>query len=272
MILVSLRWFCCKAKTVVTWFDLVSQWRKSPPRVLVAGDGALARALALVTGGAQMTPEDLAAGPDSLDDRDVPRVFEKLDTVFIVLGPQHGAGTALCWVELCWSLVERVSSMEEEHEVRFVFVSTVPGSVAMEESFAVGLAASPADIPQLGYAVWVDPANLRALQDLLNGMKACDLKALRGRRRADSRRQALRGLLREAKEGKGAPATLATLAQKVLIAFERREMDLDLFCYPPTHCHGNQLRHWLSEAVTGEVTPSWQEAGREELPRWLSPC
>jgi hypothetical protein len=248
------------------------EWLSERPQNLIIGDGALARALASVTGGAQFAPEDLAARPDALEDRSMPRVFEELKTVLLILGLHHTAATALHWMELCWSLVERVSSLEEEHELRFVIVSTATGNGALEEALAVGLAASPADLPRLGYSVWADPGNLRALEVLLTEMKPSDLKALRGRRRADIRRQALRCLVQEATGGEASQARLADMAREVLTAFEEREMDLDLFCLPPAHPHGNQLRHWLREAVTGIVTPRWQEEGRVNLHRWLSPC
>lgn len=243
-------------------------WLTDPPETLVTGDGAYADALAFVLGTAALKRETVAAGPQPNAVGSFPRVLDELRRVLLVVSESMSAAEALQLHEALWRWVGKLASAGEQHDLAFIFILPADAPPSFDAALAVGLALSKINPATTGHAVWRRSGGLQELLDVIGHTRPMDLVALRSRRAADSRHTALAELQAAASSNDASAASAAV--RNVRAAFSGREYDLDLFCRPPSHQHGNLLRKWLDAAVTSRVTPDWWATGREQLAGWLT--
>lgn len=244
------------------------EWLNDPPESLVVGEGPYAKALAMILDAASLGLDDIGAGPDANEDGGYPRVLESLRRVLLVVPASMSPGDALRGHESVWNWVGKLTSLGDQHEIAFVFVIPSQAPESYERSLALGLGLPSIEPPNAGCAVWRQSGSLCDLVSLLAQIVPADLLPLRARRAADARHAALSSLKEAALAGN--PNTACRAAERVLALFRGREHDLDIFCRPPCHRHGNLLRAWLANAVTGSVTPDWWEANGRDVVKWLA--
>ena len=243
------------------------QWRYAPPRSLVVGDGPYAKALATTLGTASLSLSDLAVGPARNDRGGYPRVFEGLTRVLLVVPEGAVPVDAIGCHRAVWYWVEEISSLGEEHELAFFFVLPADAPASSEKSLAIGLGISAMDPATTGHAAWRRSGSLSGMLELLASVRPIDLLLLRARRRVNARHAAIAQLCsamvaNDLSEGREA-------VREVLGVFAGQEYQLDLFCRPPSHQHGNYLRAWLNGAVTDPGTQEWWNVGSEHIGDWL---
>lgn len=247
--------------------QLPIEWLHNHPEYLVAGDGPYSHALAFVLGTVPIRLDHLATGPSPTRDGGFPRVLGRLKSAFLVVPDEMPASEALRHHQRIWEWIERLSPDGEQHELAFFFVLPPCASPEYEGSLAVGLVVSEVDPATTGHAIWRSSSSLVDLFELMSRTHPLDAVSLCRRRASDSRRLAL-AQLRDAVD-KGDPALGVDAASQVLAAFRGQEYDLDLFCRPPSHRHGNQLRKWLKRTVTAAVTPEEWAEYRLNIADWL---
>jgi len=230
-------------------------WLSTPPQTLLVGDGPYASALAFVTGAAILAADDLLSGVEEPQEGGLPQVLGSLQrVVFVASASQSGADLLRCHRAL-WRWIEKLSPEGEQHEVAILFVLPDSSSASLEESLALGLGlkkfdpASGTEAARMG-----DP--LESLLAAWAMICPTDLPTLRARQASDAARAALRKL-----RCQGGAAVNREAAREVLAIFAGREYQLDVFCRPPSHRHGNLLRGWLRSVVTDGVTPDSYKEG-----------
>lgn len=253
---------------------LFSNWLANPPHLLVAGDAPLAAALGQVLGGAviplnaldeQIQEDEVAAGVSY-------HLLEELQTVMVILPLSAGLTDVARWGDQIWKLVERFSSMGDQHDLRWVWVPIVGNSARIEEGLRVVLSLPPdvLDMAGYGYGIWNPKQSLLDLGRVWQSICPADLLTQRARRNRDGRRRAL-GMLLGALQGYDPDAVVAA-AQEVMAQFSKeKEFLLDVFCQPPSHPNGGELRRWLTEVVTCGVTPHRCSSSRSKVEGWLRP-
>lgn len=243
------------------------EWSNDLPEILVAGDGCYATALAATFGATLLPSQKLMAGATASALEQSPRVLNNLKRAILVVSDSMAPGDALRCHESIWNWVERLSSTGDQHDLAFLFILPADASSQYEAALAAGLGLDRIDPASTGHAVWRQLSSLAEMLDKILQIQPTDLLTVRARRAADSRRRALAELQRAVAQDDLAAASAAVRA--VLAAFQRQEYNLDVFCRPPSHQHGNLLRRWLNNGVTSPVTPDWQAEGRKHLAEWL---
>jgi hypothetical protein len=249
--------------------DIVIAWQLEPPKVLIAGDGPYAVALASVFGTVSIQLAHLRAGPSPTSGGRYPCVFDDLKLVLLVVPEMMPAAEALRCHQDVWKWVEKLSSVGEHHELAFLFILPPSAPQIYEESLAVGLMVAEIDPIKSGHAVWRRSGSLGELLRLAGRTRPVDAVGLRRRRLSDFRYIALTRLRNVATEDDPIPIREAAMA--VLTAFQGQEYHLDLFCRPPHHQNGSLFRTWLNAAVTVDVTHQWWADQRGKIAGWLAP-
>ena len=238
-------------------------WLREPPTTLVVGDGPYAQALATTVGAAVIGPQEILAGPAPTEDEGHPQVLRRLGRAIIVAGINHSAADLVVLHDALWRWIEKLSPEGDQHELAILFVLPPTGD-ALVQPLAAGLGLSHFErgVPGHGLALMDD--NLSDLLAKAAAIVPQDLPPLRARRAADERYAALDALRKAVSD-----EALVAGARRVLEAFRGQQYLIDIFCRPPSHRHGNQLRRWLNGIVTGQVTH--HDSGRpDECPaNWL---
>ncbi len=243
------------------------EWQYVPPASLVAGGGSYAVALASILGTMAIAFDGLHAGPAPNASGGYPLVLQNLKQAFLVVPEDMSAADALRCHQSIWDWVGKLSSAGDQHELAFVFILPGNASKGYEEALAIGLSVPAIDPVATGHAVWPRSGALSGLLDLVTTMLSMDLLPLKARRAVDGKRLALKRLRVAVTQND--PMAIQATAHAVLNAFQAAEYNLDLFCRPPSHRHGNLLRGWLNALVTGHVTQDWCDTGRDQLAAWL---
>jgi hypothetical protein len=175
------------------------------------------------------------------------------------------------WVDQIWNLVERFSSMGDQHDLRWVFVPVAADHVRLENGLRAVLSVpTETQLSGFGYGIWCPQYSLEELGRVWRSIHPSDLLTLRGRQNRDGRRQAL-GALLGALQGGNSDAVVAA-AMEVATQFpEKQDFLLDIFCRQPSHPNGGKLRRWLAEIVTCGVTHHLCSSGSSEVEGWLLP-
>lgn len=244
------------------------QWRRTPPETLVIGSGPFSTTLAMILGSASLTETQLSDGPKPKETGGFDRVLDDLKCVFLVVSESASAVEALHFHDAVWNWIGKLTSAGDQHDLAFIFVLPPDTSPSYDAALAVGLAVSKVDPASSGHAVWRQSGSLEELLDLIAQTHPMDLVLLRSRRAADCRHRVLAELRAAAAQDDS--SAIAVVAQSVRAAFAGHEYDLDLFCRPPSHRHGNLLREWLAATVTPPVTPDRWTVARQQLAAWLA--
>ena len=244
------------------------EWRTAPPQALVVGDGPYTAALAAILGTAPVPLALLNALPQPNDRGGHTRVLDDLARVFLVVPEELQPAEALHCHRQVWSLLEKLSSAGEHHDLAFLFVLPADAPRSYEQSLALGLAVPEINPDITGHAVCRRSAPLSELLSLAASTVPMDLPPLRARQSRDARHAALARLRAAAQQDDASAATDA--ARQVLAAFSGQQYHLDQFCRPPRHPHGNLLRAWLNTAVTTPVTQDWWAVSKQQLTDWLA--
>lgn len=231
--------------------------------MLVAGSGPYATALAMVMGAQQIAMETLDQEPEPNADGGYPRVLGNLQRVFLVCGTSQSAIDALRCHESVWRWVTKLTAEGDQHELAVVFVIPAAGGKQFAEAIAAGLGLSGFCTEVAGHEIVCMDDSLEKIVETAASVKLQDLPPLRARCESDVRHAALQAL-----RSAGTDLELVDSAKQVMKAFQGKEYLLDLFCRPPSHRNGNQLRMWLNGIVTGSVTPYDKSA--ESPLDWLS--
>lgn len=243
-----------------------NDWQYSPPTTLVVGDGPCAAALAVIFGTIPLSLDALLDGPRPDEDGRFRRVFEDLKRVLIVVGDGMSAAEVIQCHQAVWHWVVTVSSKKEEHRLSIIFVLPDAAS-AYAHGIAVGLSLAEIDPATTGHALWYRSGSLVELVDVAARTIPVDLVPLRNRLDRDVKYAAL-AQLRAAITADDSSGVVSA-ARKVLAEFSDHEYQLDVFCSPPSHRHGNLLRNWLRATVTDSVTPEYYTNARREIATWL---
>jgi hypothetical protein len=249
-------------------YNIPDDWQETPPQGLVVGDGPYTAALAAVLG-IEYAPLALLNFQAQPNDRGGHRrMLDQLASVFLVVPEDMQPAEALhCHCQV-WSLVEKLSSAGEQHDLAFLFVLPADAPRSYEKSLALGLAIPEITPATTGHAVCRRSSSLSQLRNLAASTTPMDLPPLRARQSRDTRHVALARLRASVQQDDPSAATAA--ARQVLEAFSEQEYHLDQFCRPPGHPNGNLLRVWLSIAVTKPVTPDWWSVSKQQLTDWLA--
>lgn len=246
--------------------QIPNEWQHSPPTTLVVGDGLCTAALAMIFGTIPLPLTTLLDGPLTDEKGRFHRVFEDLKHAFIVVGEGMSAAAVIQCHQAVWNWVVKISSKKDEHGLGIVFV--LPDAAnAYADGIAVGLSLSESDPATTGHALWYRSGSLVELVDVATRTIPVDLVPLRNRLARDVKHAAL-AQLRDAITGDDSCAVVSA-AKNVLAEFSGHEYQLDVFCSPPSHRHGNLLRKWLHAAVTDSVTPEQHSNARHEIATWL---
>jgi hypothetical protein len=224
-------------------------WLSAPPTTLVIGHGPYARALGIILGAACLGSEDLLTGPAPNDAGGFPRVLAELERVFIVAGTSDNPSESLRVHTALWEWVMKLSPNGEQHELAIVFILPPNDGCRTVESITIGLGLTGVDPTEAGHAFVLMNASLEAVLTQVGRVRPMDLPPFRSRQAADVRHAALLAM-RSTESGE----SLVDAAKRVIEVFRGQEYLLDLFCRPPSHRNGNQLRDWLNAVVTGDVT------------------
>ena len=243
-------------------------WLHSPPFSLVVGDGAHARSLAFVFGCELFLPTNLLAMPAEIPGQGYPRVLGNLERVFLVATSASSPADLLRWHKAIWEWVARLSRNGDQHDLAICFALPNTGGANLFQSLLTGLALNGLETHLYGHGIVHMTDGLPSLLTSIGKIRPMDLVALDARRRSHVRHAAINRLRTALSHSDQAAIREATKA--VEAAFTGEEYQLDLFCRPPAHRHGNAIRQWLASAVTGEVTPEqWQEQ-RSAVADWLA--
>ena len=252
----------------MAWGSIPDEWRYAPPESLVAGNGPYAAALAAILGTVAVPFDRLQAGPEPDSEGAYPQVLENLIRTFLVVTEAMSPRETLRCHHSLWNWVEKLSSAGDQHDLAFLFVLPALAGEDYEKAIAIGLSFPSLDPATTGHAAWRQSGSLVDLLDLTASINPMDRMALTARERSDGRRMAL-AQLRDVLPRCDAPQLQAAV-RAVLAAFRQEEYHLDLFCRAPSHHHGNLLRRWLNEGVTGSVTQDWCTMARIQVARWLA--
>lgn len=238
-------------------------WMSTPPQALLIGDGAYSGALSLVLGAGSIGPAELLVGLGEPGDTGYPQVLRGLERAIIVAGASQSASDILRCHAALWRWIEKLSPEGDQHEVAILLVLPQSSGDSLAESMAIGLGLEKFD-PELGHGIARMGDSLEFLCQALSAIRPCDLPPLRARQEGNARHKAIRQLAVA-----GDQEELTQAARNVAECFAGEEYHLDLFCRPPSHRNGNQLRKWLQEAVTNGVTPDSVESTKSSLAEWI---
>jgi hypothetical protein len=228
---------------------LVDTLIASPPHTLVVGQGTYARAFGHILGETLIDSDEILLGPVPNASGGYPRILGGLERAFVVASSNHSAADLLRIHDAIWDWVEKLSPNGDQHELSILFVVPPAGGESLVGALAAGLGLERFASGMPGHG-WVRmDASLPELLAAVAATTPQDLPPLRARRAADRRHAVLKVLI-EAPEDE-----VPDVARRVNEAFLGQEYLLDLFCLPPSHRNGNQLRGWLNAVVTEEVTP-----------------
>jgi hypothetical protein len=227
-----------------------NSWLEEPPAILVVGEGAYASALAQILEAAHVESNKLLAGPEPNEAGAYSQVLGALERVFLVAGINNSATDLLRAHDALWDWVEKLSPDADQHELAILFVIPAGTSGNLPAALAVGLGLERFEPSIAGHAVVSMEDPLDHLLQAACSLQPLDLPPVRARQASDLRHATLRALAVAE-----TPHDRHIAAKKVMEAFQGREYLLDLFCRPPSHRNGNQLRTWLNGIVTGRVTP-----------------
>lgn len=242
-------------------------WLHAPPCSLVIGNDPYAQALAMVLGCGFMPPADLLAGPVEIPGLGFPRVLGGLERVFLVAESGSAPADVLRWHESMWGWIVRLSPVGDQHDLSVVFVLSDAGRGGFAQSLLTGLALTELEPEAHGHGIWRMTDRLLGLVTTIGTVRPLDLAALKARKRADVRHAAVTRLRIALAQPDHVMAREAAVS--LAAAFRGEEYNLDLFCRPPEHRHGNSLRQWLADCVTGAVTPEQWSDKRSEVAGWL---
>jgi hypothetical protein len=237
-------------------------WSSDPPKIIVAGAGPYASRLAQSLGVIPIPLQQLEGGPAPKSDGMFDRRLNALEQVYLLIPEEMSAAEALSYHHWIWDWIEKLTTGKDCHSVSFIFIIGSEAPEAFDRAISTSLALAALDPRICGHAIWRRSGDLASLTELAERTSPRDLQALRGRRASDVRRKSLAALAATAMSTAQARAWFAA-AKTVTNAFEGRESDIDLFCVPPCHLHGNLLRDWLHCAAIGPVTPELQKRGAE---------
>jgi hypothetical protein len=249
-------------------FQFPREWQYDSTESFVVGDGPYAKTLAFVFSTVCVSAEKLSDQAGFYEGDSYPLVLENLKRVLFTIPPGMPTADAIRCHRRVWKWVEKLSPFGDQHDLVFVFVLPPDAAAGYEGDLALGLGIQDVDPKTVGIAFWRSSGSLRELLDVLEQVRPMDLPPLRARQTADARHVVL-AHLRKAVQGSDLGA-LQRLAQEVLTVFSEHEYHLDLFCNPPSHQNGNQLRQWLHRIVTESVTPEVWETGRKYIDDWLA--
>lgn len=242
-----------------------ARWLVEHPRNLLIGDGPYALALGQVLGATCVGLDDLLFGPTMHDEGGFPQLLGSLEGVILVAGVGDTAADLLRWHEVVWQWIEKLSPEGDQHDVAILFVLADASGSSIADGLALGLGLEKIDPATNGHGFARMGDTLETLCTTLAAIHPMDLPPLRARKAANQRYQALEELKHAASLNE--PTALHAAVEWVRSAFEGCEYHLDLFCRPPNHRNGNQLRTWLNGIVTGSVTP-YDKAAESPLD-WL---
>jgi hypothetical protein len=238
-------------------------WLEAPPRLLVVGEGPYARALAGILAAASLRPDELMTGPAPSESGGYPRVLGELQLVFMVAGVSQSAANLSRVHDALWHWVEKLSSDGDQHELSILFIIPPSSAESLVKSLAAGLGLECIGDGSPGHG-WVKrDSPLAGVLEAAASIPPQDLPPLKVRQAADARHAALQDLRQAVTH-----EALLNATRRVNEVFRNEEYLLDLFCRPPSHRNGNQLRSWLNGTVTGSVTPYDKSA--ESPLDWLS--
>ncbi len=238
-------------------------WLSHPPQTLVVGEGPYARALRLVLGAAIIGADDLSVGIREPEEGGSPLVLRDLERVLIVAAASQSAADLVSCHDALWRWIKELSPAGEQHEGAILFALPHSSGNAFAESLAVGLGIEKLE-PEEGLAVARMGDSLESLCRVLSAIRPCDLPPLRARQAGNARHTAIRQLIEAA-----TVEDLDQAARNAAECFSGQEYHFDLFCRPPSHRNGNQLRQWLRTSVTAGVTPESAETARNNLAEWI---
>jgi hypothetical protein len=228
---------------------LPETWLASPPSNLVVGVGAYASALALILGGEFIRTEQILVGPGPNEVGGFPRVLGGLERVFLVASSSHSAADLLRIHDVVWDWVEKLSPDGDQQELSILFVVPSASCESLAIPLAAGLGLERFEVGTPGHGLIRMDSPLPALFAAVATVPSQDLPPLRAQQAANRRHALLKALIKATED------EVPAAARRVNEAFVGQEYLLDLFCRPPSHRNGNQLRGWLNAVVTEEVTP-----------------
>jgi len=232
-------------------------WLDQPPELLVVGESLFAHALGGILGITPVPPRIFQeSGNDSRSGTEL-LVLSRLRLIFVVAGLGDSAGDLVALHRGLWEWVVRFTADQEEHRLRLVFILPPPFD-RLASSLASGLAFPSLEAAGKACSIVAMDLSLADLLTTASTTAMTDFVAVRGRFKADLRRNALRrlaDLVSRSDAGSEVAEAIRDAAVAVTEVFRNQEYDLDLFCRPPRHRNGNLLRQWLGHAVTGMVTP-----------------
>jgi len=244
--------------------SIPNDWLSEPPRLLVVGSGPYANCLAQVLGAAQLALECLEGGPKRNEGGGYPRVFDHLETVFLIIPAAIAPAEALWQHHWVWDWIEKLTLGKEFHEVAIIFVLGAGVPASFDNALATSLAVVVVDSAICGHAIWRSSGKLPDLLKLSHQSIRKDFQALRNRRSLNVQGKSLRALA-EAALSDADSKVWSSAINAVADAFRNGNnyLNLDLFCVPPCHQNGHLFRQWLHAAVTEPVTPDIKRRARE---------
>jgi len=238
---------------------------EEPPQILVVGDGVYARALASIRAAGQLTTEQTIGHPAVNAAGNLPLVLADLERAFLISGVGHSAADLLRTHDGLWRWVKTLSPKGDQHELAILFVLP-PRTEGMGKALLAGLGLDRNAAAAQGHGLACMDEPLEALLAKGVAIDPMDLTSIEARKAADLRQAVLRKLGQF-----NTHEDLAEAVREVVEIFCGDEHLLDLFCRPPSHQNGNQLRSWLNSIVTQGVTQNNLEEVRQKIAVWLVP-
>lgn len=228
---------------------------------LAIGSGVYAKSLARVLDLPLLIPVLLDQEP-KLESGDSPLVLNSLARILIVADEISRIAELLWRCEKLFAWIDKLTSARECHMFGILFLLTETWDAKLEEQLAsvFGLAHFN---PEKGVAVRRRSESLTGLLNTLTGLGKTDIQRIRQRQSNQPRRIAFAGLKMALLTADDAQILHA--ARLVAEEFKQDCHSMDNFCRPPFHPNGNSWRLWISQTVTGGVTPERRRLGEELL-------
>ena len=245
-----------------------SDWLNKRPDILIVGEGSCARALSAVIQGAETVIFETKGDGSSLPKGWESRIrklspLQNVKAILLIWQSDMSAGDLVWRHSRLWEFILEWNGDDEFQKMGWVIATAHTQSAEQRHQLARQLL-----VPDLsgdhGYVLWERNSGLLELLEVVEQVHRVDRQEWEARKQHDAKRRRLADLTKVLLNGD--LEDVGNYSQAVLAQFEALEMEIDNYCVPNCHTHGNQWRSWLRDAVTNDVTPEMMARGRSLLP------